>query len=77
MFSQGFLHVWLDLSRWNAQGNIKNQFVIYYSYKDNANFPNLQRDKQINHNIKISFNFIDYSVYGAFCICQFGPAFLS
>lgn len=25
----------------------------------------------------IQFNFIDYSVYGAFCICQFGPAFLS
>lgn len=29
--------------------------------------------KQITHDINISFNFIGY---GAFCICQFGPAFL-
>ena len=52
-------------------------FVIYYSNKDNSKFPNLpQREKQINHNINISFNLI-YRLYGAFCICQFGPAFLS
>ena len=45
----------------------KNHFVIYYSNKDNSNFPNLpQRDKQINHNINISFNFIDYMVLFVF-----------
>ena len=67
MFCQEVLHVWLDLSRGKAQGNIKNHFVVYYSNKDNSNFPNLpQRDKQINHNIDISFNFTDNMVLFVF-----------
>lgn len=66
-FSQEFLHVWLDLSRGKAQGNIKNHFVIYYSNKDNSNFPNLpRRDEQIIESHKISLNFIDYMVLFVF-----------
>ena len=48
-------------------GNIKNNFVIYYSNKDNSTFPNLpQRDKQIIESHKISLNFIDYMVLFVF-----------